>query len=87
MPGWALRESGGEGVTGLARAFLYAGSRGVVSSLWSVDDRETANLMTMLYDQLQRGRASADALRQAKLQMIKDGKPPLYWAPFILSGE
>ena len=33
----------GEGVTGLARAFLYAGSRGVVSSLWSVDDRETAD--------------------------------------------
>ena len=50
----------GEGVTGLARAFLYAGCRGVLSSLWSVDDRETANLMATLYAQLQQGRSSAD---------------------------
>jgi CHAT domain-containing protein/tetratricopeptide (TPR) repeat protein len=77
----------GEGVTGLARAFLYAGSRGVVSSLWSVDDRETASLMTSLYAQLQHGREVADALRLVKLQMISAGKPPLYWAPFILMGE
>jgi CHAT domain-containing protein len=52
----------GEGVTGLARAFLYAGCRGVLSSLWSVDDRETANLMATLYAQLQQGRSSADGL-------------------------
>ena len=77
----------GEGVTGLARAFLYAGSRGVVCSLWSVDDRETAELMTALYKQLRQGRASADALRQAKLAMIHADKPPVYWAPFILLGE
>ena len=77
----------GEGVTGLARAFLYAGSRGVVSSLWSVDDRETSNLMTALYRRLKQGRPSADALRDAKLEMIRSGKPPLYWAPFILIGE
>jgi CHAT domain-containing protein/tetratricopeptide (TPR) repeat protein len=77
----------GEGVTGLARAFLYAGSRGVVCSLWAVDDRETAHLMTALYGQLRQGRAAADALRRAKLQMIQDGKPPLDWAPFVLMGE
>jgi CHAT domain-containing protein/Flp pilus assembly protein TadD len=77
----------GEGVTGLARAFLYAGSRGVVCSLWAVDDRETATFMAQLYSGLKDGKAAADALRAAKLEMIRDGKPPVYWAPFILIGE
>jgi CHAT domain-containing protein/tetratricopeptide (TPR) repeat protein len=77
----------GEGVSGLARAFLYAGSRGVVASLWAVDDRETAALMTRLYAGLKDGQAAAEALRAAKLEMIRVGKPPVYWAPFILIGE
>jgi CHAT domain-containing protein/tetratricopeptide (TPR) repeat protein len=77
----------GEGVSGLARAFLYAGSRGVVCSLWSVDDRETAALMTRLYGGLKEGRPTADALRSAKLATIQEGKAPVYWAPFILIGE
>jgi len=77
----------GEGVSGLARAFLYAGSRGVVCSLWSVDDKATADLMTGMYRRLKDGIASGDALREAKLEMIKAGKAPLYWAPFILIGE
>jgi hypothetical protein len=70
----------GEGVTGLARAFLYAGSRGVVASLWAVDDRETAGFMAQLYGGLKDGQAAADALRAAKLEMIRGGKPPVYWA-------
>jgi CHAT domain-containing protein len=74
-------------VTGLARAFLYAGSRGVVCSLWAVDDRETATFMAHLYGGLKDGRAAADALRAAKLEMIRANKPPVYWAPFILIGE
>jgi CHAT domain-containing protein/tetratricopeptide (TPR) repeat protein len=77
----------GEGVTGLARAFLYAGSRGVVASLWAVDDRETATFMAQLYGGLKDGQAAADALRAAKLAMIREHKPPVYWAPFILIGE
>jgi CHAT domain-containing protein len=77
----------GEGVTGLARAFLYAGSRGVVCSLWAVDDRETAALMGDLYGGLKDGKPAADALRAAKLDMIRAGKPPVFWAPFILIGE
>jgi CHAT domain-containing protein/Tfp pilus assembly protein PilF len=77
----------GEGVTGLARAFLYAGSRGVVCSLWSVDDRETATFMAHLYGGLKDGKAAADALRAAKLAMIRANKAPVYWAPFILIGE
>jgi CHAT domain-containing protein/tetratricopeptide (TPR) repeat protein len=77
----------GEGVTGLARAFLYAGSRGVVCSLWAVDDRETATFMAQLYGGLKDGKRAADALRAAKLAMIWAGKPPVSWAPFILIGE
>jgi CHAT domain-containing protein/tetratricopeptide (TPR) repeat protein len=77
----------GEGVTGLARAFLSAGSRGVVCSLWPVDDRETAAFMADLYGGLKNGQAAADALRAAKLKMIRAGKPPVYWAPFVLIGE
>jgi CHAT domain-containing protein len=71
----------------LARAFLYAGSRGVVCSLWSVADAETADLMVDLYGRLQMETGAADALREAKLAMLKADKPPLYWAPFILIGE
>jgi CHAT domain-containing protein/tetratricopeptide (TPR) repeat protein len=77
----------GEGVTGLARAFLYAGSRGLVCSLWAVDDRETATFMAHLYGGLKNGQPAADALRAAKLEMIRAKKPPVYWAPFILIGE
>jgi len=77
----------GEGVTGLARAFLYAGSKGVVCSLWSVDDRETSNLMVAMYRNLQQDQSAPEALRAAQLAMIRAGKPPLYWAPFIVIGE
>jgi CHAT domain-containing protein len=77
----------GEGVTGLARAFLYAGSKGVVDSLWSVDDRAAANLMVDFYGHLQKGPSVAAASREAQLAMIRANKAPLYWAPFILIGE
>jgi CHAT domain-containing protein len=77
----------GEGVRGLARAFMHAGSRGVVCSLWQVRDRETTDFMTDFYRELRAGRAAAEALRVAKLEMIRAGKPPLYWAPFVLVGE
>jgi CHAT domain-containing protein len=77
----------GEGVTGLARAFLYAGSKGVVCSLWSVDDQETANLMVDFYRHLQKGQSAPEALRSVQLAMIRVGKAPFYWAPFIVIGE
>lgn len=56
-------------------------------SLWSVDDRETAALMLKMYERLTEGDPAATALREAKLAMIRAGKAPLYWAPFILIGE
>lgn len=77
----------GEGVRGLARAFLYAGSRGLVCSLWTVEDRETSQMMTAFYSHLKAGQSSPDALRAARLEMLRAGKAPFYWAPFILVGE
>jgi CHAT domain-containing protein len=77
----------GEGVSGLARAFLYAGSNGVVCSLWSVDDARTAELMADLYRGLKNRRPTAEALRAAQLRMIGQGRAPFYWAPFVLMGQ
>jgi CHAT domain-containing protein/tetratricopeptide (TPR) repeat protein len=79
--------SRGEGVSGLARAFLYAGSKGVVCSLWSVDDERTAELMADLYRGLKGGWPTAEALRAAQLRMIAQGRAPFYWAPFVLMGQ
>jgi tetratricopeptide (TPR) repeat protein/CHAT domain-containing protein len=77
----------GEGVVGLSRAFLYAGSRGVVCSLWNVDDERTATLMQGLYARLKEGRPAALALTEARRQMIAREEAPFYWAPFILIGK
>jgi CHAT domain-containing protein len=81
------RESRAEGVSGLARAFLFAGARAVICSLWRVDDAATADLMADLYAGLKGGRPAADALREARLRRIAAGEPPLHWAPFVLIGE
>jgi CHAT domain-containing protein len=58
-----------------------------LSSLWSVDDAETARFMTDLYGQLKESKPAADAVRAAKLKMIGESKPPVFWAPFIFIGE
>ena len=81
------RRSGGEGISGLARTFLYAGSKGVVCSLWSVDDARTADLMISFYNGLKAGKATDEALRQAKRAMIEQGQAPFFWAAFIHMGR
>ena len=60
----------GEGVESLARAFMYAGARGLVASLWKVDDRAAARTMEDFYrGWLIEGHAPARALREAKLAL------------------
>ncbi len=78
----------GEGVLGLANAFLFAGSRSVLVSLWSIVDQSTAEFMTSFYGSLASGQPIARALREVKTRMIhsKYGHP-FYWAPFVLVGE
>jgi CHAT domain-containing protein/tetratricopeptide (TPR) repeat protein len=80
---------GEEGITGLVPAFLFAGARSVVGSLWEVDDSVTALEMKSFYEHLAEGQSPAEALRQAKLDYLhgEGDRPPLYWAGFILVGD
>lgn len=79
----------GEGIVGLARAFLYAGAPSLVTSLWNVNDEASAEFMSAFYAHLAKGAGNSDALRQAKLEMLGSARyaHPYYWAPFILIGE
>jgi tetratricopeptide (TPR) repeat protein len=81
----------GEGIVGLTRAFLYAGARSVVVSLWDVGDRSTADLMERFYRGLLAGKPPRTALREAKLALLGSGREadrhPSRWAPFILVGD
>lgn len=77
----------GEGVVSLARAFSFAGAKSMVTSLWSVSDKKTQELMLNFYSFLYKGRTKDDALRQAKLNLIKKSGDPYYWAGFVLIGD
>jgi CHAT domain-containing protein len=84
------REVRGEGLVGLTRGFLYAGVPRVVASLWQVDDRATAELMSHFYrGMLTEGLAPGEALRGAQLALRADDRTrdPYYWAPFVLQGD
>lgn len=81
----------GEGVLGLARAFLCAGADRVVVTHWRVADEPTADLMTTFH-QVRRnsGTPSAAALRHARLAQLRRGgrgAHPYFWAPFVLWGD
>jgi len=81
---------GEEGVDSLTGAFLMAGARNVLASLWSVNDRWTATLMDKFYRNLADGMDVSSALRQAKLDILNQygaTVPPRYWAGFVLFGE
>src|SRR5262249_52645099 len=80
----------GEGLVGLTRAFMYAGTPRVVSSLWRVPDNATAALMREFYRRMLVDRMEpAAALRDAQLAIRRDARwsAPYYWAGFILQGE
>jgi CHAT domain-containing protein len=75
----------GEGMVGFAWAAFEAGARNAVTSLWEVDDHSTTELMNTFYTEVTQGKPYAEALRDAKLQMLKGNfKKPYYWAPFQL---
>jgi CHAT domain-containing protein len=82
----------GEGLVSLGRAFLYAGAKSVLGTLWSVaDDPSSAKLMGGFYDYLQQGKSRGAALRLAKLDLINGQsaphRHPFYWAAFVLMGS
>lgn len=81
----------GEGVHSLARAFAYNGVPAVVSTLWKVEDASAERLMDRFYEGLGQGLGKDEALREAKLSLIREGgrhgRLPFYWAPYVLSGD
>ncbi|MBD2518962.1 CHAT domain-containing protein [Nostoc sp. FACHB-973] len=77
----------GDGVIGLSRSLITAGVPSVIVSLWSVDDKSTASLMSEFYRNLQQNPDKAVALRQAMLTTKKLYSNPLDWAAFTLIGE
>ena len=83
---------------GITRAFLYAGTKSLLVSLWQVPDEATSILMSEFYsNMIQGGMSKAEALRAAKLSLMKREKKignrtisyshPFFWAPFILIGD
>lgn len=77
----------GEGVFGLRRAFVLAGAKTLVMSLWKVPDTETQEIMTSFYEKILRGEPRGEALRQAQLEMKAKKPNPFFWGAFICQGE
>jgi CHAT domain-containing protein len=80
----------GIGLMGLGRALTYAGVQASVYSLWSVPDKETAELMVYFYSNLKKGLTKDEALRQAKLEFLEKNpfkNHPYFWAGFVMNGK
>ena len=76
-----------EGVFGLRRAFVIAGAKTLVMTLWKVPDRQTKALMIDFYSRMHDGISCGDALREAQLEMKKKMEDPYYWGAFICQGD
>ena len=78
-----------EGVVGIARAFLGAGAKSVVVTLWAIDGEGTLEFMSFFYDALAKGKKASEALQQAMKCMRESEmfKEVQYWAPFVLIGD
>ena len=78
-----------EGVIGMARAFLGAGARSVLGTLWAIDDNATMEFMRIFYQHLKLGEKASEAVYQATaaLRRSEEFQSPYYWAPFVLIGD
>jgi len=80
--------SAGEGVFGLGRAFMIAGAKTVIMSLWKVPDEEAREFMFHMYEAMENGVTKADAVRQAQAEMRRVGTArPYTWATFVCYGD
>jgi len=84
-----IRESGGEGLLGLTRAFQLAGAPSVVASLWRVPDEVTPTLMREFHRHVRNGVGIDEALARAQRAMLRDPRTahPYNWAAFVLNGR
>jgi CHAT domain-containing protein/tetratricopeptide (TPR) repeat protein len=82
-------EVGAEALSGLARAFFFSGARALLVSHWSVYSDAAVKLTTATFARLREKPAlgRAEAFRQSMLKLIAEGRPPAYWAPFVIVGE
>jgi CHAT domain-containing protein len=86
----AGRLEGEEGIENVERAFLFAGARSILASLWTASDIYTTDLMDGFYRNLAAGQDEGEALRNAKLALLKEYRAqatPFYWAGFTLVGD
>lgn len=83
--------AGGEGVFSLSRAFMYAGSPSLLTSLWDSNDKFTTDLMNLFFNRIKAGEGKHRALQQAKLDYLRTtdrvGTHPSNWATFVLIGN
>ena len=86
--------SGAEGLSGLARAFFYAGARALLVSHWSIEDEATVRITTGVFGRLSKdpSLSRAEALRLAMLDLIDNSANPedafpAFWAPFVVVGQ
>jgi CHAT domain-containing protein len=77
----------GDEIISLTRAFIYAGTPSVITTLWKVNDRASYELVQTFYRQLQTGQSKAEALRQAQITTLQKYPHPYYWAAYQLTGE
>ncbi|MFN7117175.1 MAG: CHAT domain-containing protein [Saprospiraceae bacterium] len=83
----------GEGIMSLSRAFTYAGAKGLVSSLWAINEAATADLFSRMYKDLKAGISKPTALHKAKIHYLEDAnvpafqKSPYYWSGLVYLGE
>jgi len=79
----------GDDWVGLVQAFLQAGARSVLASLWPVEDRATGELMEQFHRKLAAGASPVAALADAQRSLIRNPRtaPPFYWAGFSVSGR
>lgn len=81
----------GEGILSLARGFLYAGSRSVVMSMWSVEDRSASAVIRSFYKNMRSGQTKSSALRNARLKFLRSADQgrshPYYWSALVIYGD
>jgi len=80
---------GGEGINSLARAFLFADASAVVGSMWNLNEVSGLELFEDFYKNLKKSKSKPRALRDAKLEFIKNNpyKSPYHWAPLVCIGN
>lgn len=81
----------GEGVRSLSKAFAYSGAKSIMSTLWSIDDKKSHDLVINFYKELLNGKRKNSALRNAKLGLISENSHrdahPFFWSSYVIHGD